>query len=258
MTSQPASDGPRPRRRPVPDSLFGGRLRDAFLLDLEVVRTEDIAPHVRSLTVASSDLLEFEFVPGQDLMIEFPDGDHTVRRRYTIRRADPVAGTVDLEFEIHDGDGVAARWVADAGPGGHLDAIGPRGAITLRSNATSHLFVADDSAMPAVFAMIEARPEGEAATVVLVTPHGAGSRPGPMTVGDTAVRWVEESQFAEALTDLGPPPPGAAAYVMGERGLVSRVADSLVAAGLDRLAIASKAYWRGDQPNAAHGEPARD
>jgi hypothetical protein len=29
----------------------------------------------------------------------------------------------------------------------------------------------------------------------------------------------------------------------------------LVAGGLDRDAVASKAYWRRDQPNASHGEP---
>ena len=78
-----------PTRRPVPDNLFGGSLRDAFLLDLEVIRVEHIAAHVRSITVASTDLLGFHFKAGQDLTIEFPDGSRTVRRRYTIRRPTP-------------------------------------------------------------------------------------------------------------------------------------------------------------------------
>ncbi len=241
----------------MPDSLFGGRLSDAFLLDLEVVDTEDIAPHVRCLTMASSDLIGFGFTPGQDLMIEFPDADRTVRRRYTIRRAGPAAGTVDIEFEIHDGDGVAARWAADAGQGSVLDAIGPRGAVTLRTDATSHLFVVDDAAMPAAFAMIEARPAGDVATAVLVTPHGAGSRPGPGNLSDADVHWVEESELSEDLAGLTVP-DGAAAYVLGERSLVARAVGLVVAAGVEPSAIASKAYWRRDQPNAPHGEPARD
>jgi NADPH-dependent ferric siderophore reductase len=246
-----------PTRRPVPDSLFGGRLRDAYLLDLEVVQVEDISAHVRSLTVASTDLLGFDFTAGQDLMIEFPDGARTVRRRYTIRRADPAAGTADLELEIHIGGGVAARWAADAEVGSRLEAIGPRGVITVRSEFGSHLFVADDSAMPAAFAMLEALPPDATAAAVLVTAHGADSRPGPASSADAPLLWVEEAQVPKAIDGLDLR-GGVAAYVLGERRLVLGTVGVLVAAAVERDAIASKAYWRRDQPNAAHGEPAHD
>jgi NADPH-dependent ferric siderophore reductase len=49
-----------------------------------------------------------------------------------------------------------------------------------------------------------------------------------------------------------------AAYVNGERQLVLRTVDLLVSAGVGRDAVASKAYWRDDQPNAANGEPVRN
>ncbi|MCU1360694.1 MAG: hypothetical protein JWN99_1983 [Ilumatobacteraceae bacterium] len=49
-----------------------------------------------------------------------------------------------------------------------------------------------------------------------------------------------------------------AAYVNGERLLVRRVARELAGRGLSSDMIASKAYWRLDQANAAHGEPAKD
>ena len=235
-------------RRPVPDTMFGGRLRGAYLLDLEVVATAAIAPHVKLVTVGSSDLLGFEHEPGQDVMITFGEN---IRRRYTIRRADPLAGTMDFEFELHGGNGVAAAWAARAHVGDRLEAIGPRGTVGLATDATSHLFVGDDSAMPAIFAMLEAMPPGVSATSVLVSPHAPGSRPGPAS--DARLMWIDELTLADAITALT---PRTAAYVFGERALVNR-AVQLLAGETNGDRIVAKAYWRRDQPNAPHGEPLR-
>jgi NADPH-dependent ferric siderophore reductase len=58
----------------------------------------------------------------------------------------------------------------------------------------------------------------------------------------------------EKLSDVHPT-AGTAAYLFGERQLVRTAEELLIAGGLERDAIASKAYWRRDQPNASHGEP---
>jgi NADPH-dependent ferric siderophore reductase len=241
-------------RRPVPDHMFGGHLKGSYLLDLEVVGAEEVAPHVRLITMASSDLVGFEYTPGQDLLFEFPDGDRAVRRRYTIRRSDPAEGIADFEIEIHDGRGPAIRWAAKAERGEHLEAIGPRGGISLRPMATSHLFVLDDSAMPAAFVLLEALPADTPATALLVTSHGTKSRPAPAGAPATSLVWLDRAEMLEMLSDLHPA-AGTAAYLFGERHLVRTAEDLLVAGGLDRDAVASKAYWRRDQPNASHGEP---
>jgi NADPH-dependent ferric siderophore reductase len=241
-------------RRPVPDDMFGGRLKGSYLLDLEVVGVEEVAPHVRLITMASSDLVGFEHAPGQDLLFEFPDGDRALRRRYTIRRSDPAAGLADFEIEIHDGGGPATRWAAEAELGEHLEAIGPRGGIGLRPTATSHLFVVDDSAMPAAFALLEALPADTPATTLLVTSLGAKSRPASTGTPATSLVWLNRAEMLELLSDLHPE-AGTAAYLFGERHLVRTAEELLVAGGLDRDAVASKAYWRLDQPNASHGEP---
>src|SRR5580700_5315639 len=191
-------------RRPVPDDMFGGRLKGSYLLDLEVIGVEDVAPHVRLITMTSSDLVGFEYTPGQDLLFEFPDGDRALRRRYTIRRSDPAEGTADFEIEIHDGRGPATRWAATAKPGEHLKAIGPRGQIGLRPAATSHLFVVDDSAMPAAFAMLEALPTDTPATALLVTSHDPKSRPTPTGTPATSLVWLDQAEMYEMLTDLHP------------------------------------------------------
>jgi NADPH-dependent ferric siderophore reductase len=188
-------------RRPVPDHMFNGRLKGSYLLDLEVVGVDEVAPHVRLIAMASSDLVGFEYAPGQDLLFEFPHGDRTLRRRYTIRRSDPAAGIADFEIEIHDGRGPATRWAAKAELGEHLEAIGPRGGISLRPTATSHLFVVDDSAMPAAFALLEALPADTPATALLMTSHGAKSRPGPTGPPATSIVWLDRAEMLERLSD---------------------------------------------------------
>lgn len=241
-------------RRPVPDDLFGGHLKASYLLDLEVIGVEEIAEHVCLLSVASSDLVGFEYTPGQDLLFAFPDGGRTLRRRYTIRRLDSLEGHADFEIEMHDGMGPATRWAAQAQVGEHLEAIGPRGAVSLRSAATTHLFVVDDSAMPLAFAMLDALPSNMSATALLVTSHGANSRP---TVADrpgTSLVWLDPDEIVHTLNDLYLP-SGTAAYLFGDRHLVRSAGELLVAGGLERDAVESKAYWRRDLPNESHGEP---
>jgi NADPH-dependent ferric siderophore reductase len=245
---------PLSTRRPVPDDMFGGRLRGSYLLDLEVVAVDEVAPHVRLITMASSDLVGFEYTPGQDLLFEFPDGERALRRRYTIRRSDPAQGLADFEIELHDGLGPATRWAVKAELGEHLEAIGPRGGMSLRPTATSHLFVVDDSAMPAAFVLLEALPADTPATALLVTSHGRESRPALAGTPATSLVWLDRAGMLEMLTDLHPT-VGTAAYLFGERHLVRTAEELLVAGGLDPDTVASKAYWRRDQPNASHGEP---
>ena len=222
---------PSPRRRPVPADLFGGRLADCFLLDLEVACTGEPRPGTRSITFTSPDLFGFESLPGQDVMFEVPGAPGT-RRRYTIRRADPVAGTLDIEVVLH-GDGPFAAWAAGAAVGDRIEGIGPRGVVTLNPDATHHLFVADASALPFALAMSESLPPGASATT------------------------IDLVESLDGLDDV-PLPTGTAAYVNGERSLVRRAVDVLAARGVPADMIASKAYWRRDEANKPHGEPSKD
>jgi NADPH-dependent ferric siderophore reductase len=246
-------DAVAPRRRAVPDDQFGGRLRGTYFVDLDVVRVDDLAPHIRAITFGSPDLVEFSFVPGQDLMIEFPVDDRFLRRRYTIRRANPAAGTAVIEFELH-GNGVAARWAANAAVSDALHAIGPRGAMALHEAARSHVFVADDSATPATFAMLEALSPDTTAAAIIVTPNGENSRPGPASAA--TVVWVHPTELDNAIAQLHVD-ADTVAYVNGERHLVRDAVEQLSAAGVHPDRISSKSYWRRDQPNPEHGEPAK-
>ena len=105
--------------------------------------------------------------PGQDLMLRVPLGeDRVVNRRYTIRAVDPAQRTVTIDVSLH-GAGPGTAWISAATAGDRIDAIGPRGKITLRPNADWHLFVVDETGLPGALAMVEALPAGSRASALV-------------------------------------------------------------------------------------------
>jgi NADPH-dependent ferric siderophore reductase len=247
---------PTSTRRPVPDDLFGGRLKGAYLLDLEVVAIDDVGPRIRAIMFSSSDLVGFGHQPGQDLMMTFPTSDRLARRRYTIRQSDPDAGTAVVEFVIH-GNGPASDWAEAVVPGDRIEAIGPRGTILINPEADHHLFVGDDSAIPATFAMLEALPATATATALVEIETPSSERPVPASAAATSAHWVGLGSIPAAIGALKLPGGRCHAYVNGEASMVRAARQALTEAGLSAEAISTKAYWRQDQANADHGEPAK-
>jgi NADPH-dependent ferric siderophore reductase len=276
----PASDG----ARTAPDSVGvvrsietsgGAALAERLGVGayvLQVVEVVDLAPTVRRLRVGSTPegaLRGFAFEAGQDLMIDVArQNERTVRRRYTIRRFDPERQLVDLDFILH-GDGPAALWAGQAGPGTRFEAIGPRGKVSLDPDATWHLFVGDETFVPAVGAMLDALPEGRQAVAVLEVDSAADAR----SLGEDmrgghgiVVHFVERAgrpvgqaaALLDVVTSIDVPPLSRHAYVAGEHHVVGEVRRALAAQGLAAEEVSPKAYWRLGQANADHGEPDRD
>jgi NADPH-dependent ferric siderophore reductase len=239
---------------------------------LRVVEVVALAHTVRRLRVGATEegaLTGFSFQPGQDLMLDVArQGERTVRRRYTIRRFDPGRELIDLDFVLH-GEGPAARWAAQAGPGTCFEAIGPRGKVSLDPEATWHLFVGDDAFVPAVGAMLDALPPGCRAVAVLEVDSTADARSlGKDMRGDDqiTVRFVERADrpvgqtqgLLDALDAIDAPPEQRHCYVAGEHHVVVAVRKALAAKGFAAHEVSPKAYWRLGQANAEHGEPADD
>jgi NADPH-dependent ferric siderophore reductase len=123
------------------------------LWDLGVTRAWAITPTMRRLRGTSPGLAALSHLPGQDRMLAVPAPDgQFVRRRYTIGSFDPANATIDIDVALH-GDGPGATWAAAVQPGAHVEAIGPRGKVTVDPSADWHLFAGDDSAIPASLAM---------------------------------------------------------------------------------------------------------
>jgi NADPH-dependent ferric siderophore reductase len=244
-------------------------LPDPRPLALEVRAREQLTPLVTRVVVGGDDLVGFEFAPGQDLMLAIPidagtsDGG-TINRRYTVRRADPVAGTVDLDLVVH-GDGPGARWATDAPLGSSIAAVGPRGKVVPATDADWHLFVCDESGWAATAVMVESLPAGVRA-VIVADLAGEDEQQALDAVADVYISWCNRDggppgrsdQVLAALDHLTLPTGRGHAYLSAEFAVVRAVADWLAAHGFAPDDVASKAYWRAGRANAPHGEPLRD
>jgi NADPH-dependent ferric siderophore reductase len=192
------------------------------------------------------------------------DGNRPVRRRYTIRSLDNASRVLTLDVVLH-GDGPGERWVRSTRPGDRIEGIGPRGKITTAEGSDWHLFVGDDSALPAIFRMTESLPGGTAARVLIEIP-GPEDEQDLHAAADTHLTWLhragrpagEPGALAAAVGRLQFPVGRGHAYLLGEARVVAALRELLAARGLEPDQVSPKAYWGRGRANASHGEPARN
>jgi len=230
------------------------------------VATADLTPTMRRIRCTAPTLASFSYTPGQDLMLAVPTpSGETFRRRYTIRALDPTSPALDLDVVLH-GDGPAAAWATSARPGDHVEAIGPRGKITIDPGADWHLFAGDDSAIPASLAMAESLPDPDPVIVVLEVDGTLDEQTTYVADGrKIRVRWLHRggadpassANLVAALEAVELPSGHGHAYLAGELGVVAAMRAALLARGMEAEQISAKPYWRAGRANAAHGEPER-
>lgn len=265
--SDPSPPGPGPS---LETSALLSRLPGVQALELAVVSTQRLSPAFCEVRLGAPELETFEHRPGQDLMVAVPsEGGGHFRRRYTIRRLERESRILDLDIVVHgDGSslGPGARWAARARPGDRLEALGPRGKITVDPDADWHLFAGDESALPATAAMAESLPAGKRALILLEVAGPEDELPigtGP-DVG-TEVHWWHRTgepgtgdALPRALEELTLPGGRGHAYLAGELKTVAAMRKVLLGRGLAPDQLSPKPYWRKGKANAAHGEPGRD
>jgi NADPH-dependent ferric siderophore reductase len=233
------------------------------LFDLRVEEVSLLTPSMRRIRLAAEGLAALGARPGQDMMCSFADNGSIVRRRYSIRQVDTGRESMLVDIVLH-GDGPGARWAAGAAPGDVIEAIGPRGKVTIRDAARWHLFVGDESFLPAIFSMVESLPVDQPAVVVLEVDGPNDELPLDAVSCPQGPDWLHRDPSAAGffqgvlarLPEFELPPGRGHAYVGGELSGVAAVRDLLVARGLESEQISAKAYWRAGSSNASHGEPA--
>jgi NADPH-dependent ferric siderophore reductase len=206
-----------------PFAQLTGPLASTTRLDFEVVDSARLTPHMQRLRLTAPQLDGFGYRPGQDVMLLVAaEGNRPVRRRYTIRRLDPAARLLTLDIVLH-GDGPGERWVRSARSGDRIEGIGPRGKITTSPAADWHLFIGDESALPAIFAMTEALPPGRPATLVLEIPQESDEQD-LAAVASTRISWLhrlgapagDPSALAAGAAEVELPTGRGHAYLFGE------------------------------------------
>jgi NADPH-dependent ferric siderophore reductase len=227
---------------------------------LEVAQVQMLTPRMRRIALTSPELSRLTYVPGQDISLAFTgEAGQTVRRRYTIRRFNPERKLLEINVVMH-GNGPGMRWAQAATPGMQIQAIAPRGKITLADDADWHLFAGDATAVPASLAMIDALADRLPAQAWLQVDNAAEQQALERNGGQQVIEWRygADSAAPELLSALvgAPFPPGRGhAYLAGEVALVLALKARLVSRGWALEQISAKAYWNRGRPNAERGEP---
>jgi len=247
-----------------PFAQLTGQLADARKLHFEVVSTALLTPHMQRIELTAAELDGFGYAPGQDVMVLVAaDGNKPVRRRYTIRYLDRPAHRLVIDVVLH-GDGPGERWVRSARPGDRIEGIGPRGKIFPDPAADWHLFMGDESALPAILAMTESLPGDSDATLVLEVPEAADEQE-VLAAARTRVSWLhrlggpagDPAALAAEAAEVELPPGNGHAYLLGEARVVLAMREVLQGRGLPPEQMSPKAYWGRGRANAGHGEPAK-
>lgn len=229
----PVVNAPQPAARP-PLPIWRLRLEAAV----------PVTPRMRRLRFSANGLEAMRWSPGQDLVLDLPDAP---RRHYTIRAWRPTS--LDIDFVLH-GHGAAAAWAVTAQPGDEIEARGPRGRTRLAEGVDWHLFVGDETCLPAIAAMLEALPAGAAAHAI-VEIEDDGERQPVRTQARLDLAWVVRGGPARpndlllnALKEFERPPGVGHAYVIGETSGVRAERHFLLERGWDPQRITAEGYWR--------------
>ncbi|MGQ4273768.1 DUF2218 domain-containing protein [Terrihabitans sp. B22-R8] len=168
-------------RMPAEDLVWHGHGGEAkhppYFRLMTVRRAEMIAPRMRRITLAGDDLARYDSVsnlhvklllppdpaaPEWPLMrpsglVDWPAGPNKPAvRKYTIRRIDPRAGEIDIDFVLHEDAGPGSRFGACAAPGDTVGMIGPGGRAAHKADYT--VLMGDETALPAIARILSLLP----------------------------------------------------------------------------------------------------
>ncbi|WP_406361942.1 siderophore-interacting protein [Streptomyces sp. NBC_00715] len=252
------SDNPTPNR----SRLHRGR----------VLRVEWVTPHMARVVLGGEGLKEFTAGQYTDHYVklifpleevrypepfdisairrDFPQDQWPKTRTYTVRQWDPDAVELSVDFVYHGESGLAGPWAAKVKPGEEIYFIGPGGGYAPSAEADWHLFVGDESVLPAIGASLEALPSGAVAKAFIEV-SGPEEEQEIRTSADADIVWLHRGErqigdaLQEAVSALDFPAGTVDAFVHGEAHFVKAVRRHLrVERGLTRDQLSISGYWR--------------
>ena len=213
---------------------------------LTVVSKRDLTPRMTRVGFTTPSLGDLAWKRGQDLVLELPlETGEIARRHYTIRAIEGT--TLSIDFVRH-GASPAGRWLDAVKPGDLLNAVGPRGRTVIHE-ADWHLFTGDETAIPAIFAMLEGLPDVARAHAFIEIADDA-ERQEPPTGAN--IVWLSRNgapaapsrRLADAVEAFALPPGSGHAYILGETSSVRAIRQRLIARGMAKEQTCAEGYWR--------------
>ena len=187
------------------------------LHELQVVRTEQVTPHITRVVLGGNGFDGFEVTSETDSyakLIFLPQGHEgpgprdidqardmqATVRTYTIRSVDVDRREIAIDFVVHGDSGVAGPWAARATPGDRLYVTDSHGAYSPDPAADWHLLAGDESAIPAITVALQALAEGARAKVFIEV-AGPQDEITFDTRGDVEIIWVHRGAGADEVDE---------------------------------------------------------
>jgi NADPH-dependent ferric siderophore reductase len=176
---------------------------------LTVTATELLSPHMKRIHFYGENLARYASLEALHVRLFFPptelaepiwpmlgtDGllqlpppkQRPAIRKYTIRQIDVTAGTLAIDFVLHDDAGPGSAFAARARAGDRIGMAGP-GGRGLKS-AGRYLFICDETGLPAVARMLESLPETAQGLALIEVADRKEELPLAAPAG-IAIRWL--------------------------------------------------------------------
>lgn len=172
-------------------------------------------------------------------------------RTYTLRKIDTDNGAFDIDFVVHGADGVAGPWAERAEIDEVIPFAGPGGTWAPRPGAARHVFVGDESALPAVAAGVGNLSDEDVADVFLEV-SGEDAHVALPVRESVRVHWVHRgdatpgTRLVEAVRAAGADAgEDCEWFVHGVAEMVREMRRFLfVDAGVPRGRVSISGYWR--------------
>ncbi|OLF18156.1 hypothetical protein BU204_07840 [Actinophytocola xanthii] len=179
-----------------------------------------------------------------------PEDQRPDLRWYTIRRLRREVGEIDVDIVLHGDAGPGSRWAGAARPGHEVGFRAGTATYAPPEGARHRLLAADETALPALAAILEsgqAAPEGTEPHVFVEVPDESYRQP---VAADVPVSWLYRggdepgSRLLPAVRAASLPVVDYA-WLCGESALASGLRRHLVRdRGVDRRRILFSGYWK--------------
>jgi NADPH-dependent ferric siderophore reductase len=168
------------------DTFRPGEYTDSYVKFVFVGSGVDVGALPQPLTLTSFD--------------ELPPKQRPSVRTYTVRKVDPEARQITVDFVVHGDSGVAGPWASTTQPGDDVYLMGPSGAYSPRADADWYLFAGDEAGLPAISAALEALPS-DAVGKAFIEVAGPDDEIALAAPDGIAISWVYRGGRADLVGD---------------------------------------------------------
>lgn len=245
-----------------------------MLRTLQVIRTTDVTPHMRRVTLGGEEIEGLDTAagpnikvflprPGQtkpvlptigpdDRPVFTPEDQRPYTRTYTVRAYRADAGEMDVDFVLHGDDGPASRWAFNAQPGDYIGIAGPGNQAPPFREAEWYLLAGDETALPAISTILEQLPDS-AQGVAFIEVADAAEEQTLRCPANVQLTWLHRDGAApgrntlleDAVRAVDLPESGVFAWVAAESAAVRTIRTYLrTEHGYNRDNLYAVPYWK--------------